>query len=100
MSWLKKLIAWFRIPNGPYCSGCPYWRPNIAPIETGDRTIAYCKYLDQTDLDIIQERLDNNVKLTDLKTGEELKFTKEELIEMGFVSLLWDGCKMCEIKDN
>ena len=49
---LKRTIMRFRIPKGMYCDKCPYWRPNIAPIKIGDRTIAYCKYLDKTDLDI------------------------------------------------
>ncbi len=89
----KKLIAYFRIPWGQYCDNCPYFRPNIAPIEIGDRNIAYCKYLDKTDLDIVEEREDN--EWTEVKTGKKIQ---GKVLPSSFSSLLWDGCKECEIK--
>ena len=92
---LKKLIALFRIPNGPYCNNCPYWRSNIAPIKIGDRTIAYCRYLDKTDLDLCKER-ENNV-WTENKSNTK---TLGKYLPDSFSSLLWDGCKECGIKDN
>jgi len=93
---IKYIIAWFRIPRGPYCGKCPYWRGNIVPIKTGDRTIAYCKYLDKTDLDIIKDRSPHF--FTELKSGQLLEMNEDEVINLGFVSLLWDGCKECGIK--
>ena len=92
---MRKLIAWFRIPSGPYCEGCPYWRPNIAPIKIGDRTIAYCKYLDKTDLDICTER--EGFEWTEQKSGDTC--TGKDL-PPSFSSLLWDGCKECGIKEQ
>jgi len=96
-SIISKIIAWFKIPRGPYCDGCPYWRPNIAPIKMGDRNMAYCKYLDKTDIDIVKER---DMKWTDGKTGEEIEFEEDDLLSSGFASLLWDGCKECGIKEE
>jgi len=29
---LKKLIAWLRVPRGPYCYGCVYWNTNYVGI--------------------------------------------------------------------
>ena len=91
----KKLIAFVRIPSGPYCDSCPYWRPNIAPIKIGDRTIAYCKYLDKTDLDICEET--EEVEWTELNSGITCK--GKDLPD-SFSSLLWDGCKECGIKER
>lgn len=95
---IKYVIAWFRIPTGSYCHGCPYWRGSIAPIPIGDREIAYCRYLDQTDLDICYERKDDTI--TNVKTGE--KSTIKEMcdtMDLSFGSLLWDACKECNMKE-
>lgn len=91
---LKYIIAWFRIPKGPYCNGCPYWKPDVSPIKIGDRTIAYCKYLDKTDLDICRER--ENFPWKEQKSGDTCKGHE---LPLSFSSLLWDGCKECGIKD-
>ena len=91
---IRKIVAWFRIPRGAYCSGCPYWRPNIAPIKIGDRTIAYCLYLDKTDLDICKER--ENREWVEQKSGD-ISLGKD--LPDSFSSLLWDGCKECGIKE-
>ena len=91
---IKFVIAWLRIPRGQYCDKCPYWRPNIAPVEIGDRTIAYCKYLDKTDLDICKER--ENHEWEEKISGK--KYLGKEL-PLSFSSLLWDGCKECGIKE-
>lgn len=76
---IRKCIAWFRIPPGPYCyfgsrapgdkkyRPCPYWsiKEDLPPQENG-----YCKYLKVSDHD------------------------------MDWIGLLWDQCKECGIKDN
>jgi len=95
---LKYIVAWLQIPKGPYCDKCPYWRPDIAPILIGDRTIAYCVYLNKTDLDICKER--ESKIMVEVKTGRE-KTVKEmcEEVDLSFGSLLWDGCKECGIKE-
>lgn len=91
--WLRFVWVCLRIPSGIYCTSCPYWRPRIAPIEIGDREIAYCIYLDKTDLDIAKERE------FDMWTEEK---TKEKCLgkdlPLSFSSLLWDGCKECNVK--
>jgi len=92
--YLKKLIAYFRIPRGGYCDYCPYWRPNIAPIKIGDRNIAYCVYLDKTDLDICKER--ESGEWIEQNSGD--KCTGIDL-PLSFSSLLWDGCKECGVKE-
>jgi len=94
MRLLKFIIAWFRIPRGTYCSGCPYWRPCIAPIKIGDGEIAYCIYLDKTDLDLYEDRKCH--EWTEVDSGE--KKTGKDL-PTSFSSLLWDGCKECGIKE-
>ena len=95
MKWFKFIVAWLRIPSGPYCSGCPYWRPNIAPIEIGDRTIAYCRYMDKTDLDLYEERKERF--WTNQKTKQTCSGTQ---LPNSFSTLLWDGCKECGIKER
>jgi hypothetical protein len=96
---IPKWIAWFFIPKGTYCDKCPFWRPRIAPIEIGDREIAYCIYLDQTDLDICKEREDEIWESENISEGTKTKSKGSEL-PMSFSSLLWDGCKECGIKEN
>jgi len=91
--WLKYWRAYFRIPKGDYCDGCPYWVPNYDDIEIGDRTIAYCKYLKKSDVDIWEERKDNI--WTEQISGKK---TKGEDLPPSFSTLLWDGCKECGIK--
>ena len=83
--WARKMIGWFRIPRGMYCTRCPYWenRPQ--------KYNAYCRYMNQDDIDIGSRR-----KFTDVKTGEELNY---EDMPPGAASLLWDGCKECDVKD-
>jgi len=91
---IPKWIAWLFIPTGSYCDGCPFWRNDIAPIEIGDRTIAYCIYLDKTDLDLCSEREDNDWVEEKSKTK-----SKGKDLPLSFSSLLWDGCKECGIKE-
>ena len=86
MNKIRKLIAWFRIPKGIYCDGCPYWENR--PQEYN----AYCQYLDMDDIDI-----GSKCEFTDAKTGERANY---EDLPPGAASLLWNGCKECGIKDE
>lgn len=101
---IQKLFAWFRIPKGQYCSRCPYYRSNIAPIKMGDGYMAYCRYLNMTDLDIIKQfqNKDNSYTIKGTKGGNpfEVDLDESEIILIGVGSLLWDGCKECGIKDE
>jgi len=77
MRLIKFIIAWFRVPKGPYCyfgSGapgsksfrpCPYYRA-IWLTKKGEDHISYCRYMDNTNFDFD----------------------------------LYDQCKICGIKDN
>ena len=84
------------IPKGAYCytyeNGkfivCPYWDTIEGAPEQAD---GYCHFLEKGDLDIEKEMV-----LKDMKTGEETRGD-----ELPFpVSLLWDQCKECGIKNN
>ena len=55
---IKYIIAWFRIPKGPYCDRCPYYGPSIHRVKIGDGYTAYCAYLQKDDLDICWDRRD------------------------------------------
>jgi len=103
MKFLKrKIIKWIMrrfIPKGPYCDGCSWWRPNIAPIEIGDRDIAYCIYLDKTDLDLCKEKEDHVWECRRIKE-DIIEKSKGKDLPLSFSSMLWDGCKECNIKDD
>ncbi|MFA5154545.1 MAG: hypothetical protein WC554_18520 [Clostridia bacterium] len=82
------------IPKGPYCytydeAGeyklCPYW-DTIKGVSK--QYNGYCSYLEKGDMDLEQE-----MELTDMKTGEKIKGDKLPFP----VSLLWDQCKECGI---
>jgi len=88
---INRLIAWFRIPKGPYCykflsidyekgimktKPCPYYRAHhweeynvvnhcFDEEDTTERHVSYCRFLDEFD-DV----------------------------------LLWDRCKICGIKEK
>ena len=83
-----------RIPKGFYCYGpkgrCPYWstKDNLPDQENG-----YCSFLEKSDWDINEERgaieWESQGKVTQTTQPHEIP-----------ISLLWDACKMCGVKDE
>lgn len=74
------------IPEGIYCSGCPFHDiDETLPVQEN----GYCHYLKKSDVDINSE----GSTIVDMKTG-----VKTELDYYPFGGLLWDGCKECEVK--
>jgi len=73
MKLLRYIIAWFRVPKGPYCyfssrgkrKLCPYYR-EFWPTDDWQDHVSYCRYLDETEWD----------------------------------ALLFDQCKICGIKKD
>jgi len=85
MKKYQRLIAWFLIPRGQYCDGCPFhfidWgRPK--------QFNGYCSYLEKGDWNINEEKGD----IQWYKDGEKSIVTKANEFP---ISLLWDGCKEC-----
>lgn len=92
---IRFVIAWFRIPKGVYCySGgrgtgrCPYWR-RIK--DRPDQEDGWCDYLGKGDTEIKSE---GDWIITYSKIPEEIGKSVEG------ISLLWDQCKECGIKDE
>ncbi len=99
------------IPQGYYCYStlkplkkgrfkmigiCPYWsiKKNRSKQENG-----YCSYLDKGDYEINREK--HVILCTTFKNGKE----QTSKIKCGpdnpsFMSLLWDMCKMCNVKER
>lgn len=91
MSKIQRLIAWFLIPKGYYCEGCPFWF-----LDSGrpKRENGYCSYLGKGDWDINAEypdKLEVQKRQPDGTYKSEL-VDKSELMPM---SLLWDKVKGC-----
>lgn len=105
IKFIRKCIAWFFIPRGPYChfptkkcrcKPCRYWSINKEKSDVtswgGYRNGGYCSYLKKGDWDI---NADDNIIFINKKTGERTPSS-----EMPFgVGLLWDQCKECGIKE-
>lgn len=110
---IKFVIAWFKIPKGPYCYAikrvekdptgekppilyttvCPYWvRINDLP----DQENGYCNYLGYGD-NYMNNDPNRKFVCTVKETG------KKNIVaapDMPFgIGLLWDKCKECGIKD-
>jgi hypothetical protein len=77
---LKKVIAWFRIPRGPYCY-TPYYI-------SGQRYRKRCPYYREFWIDDDWQNHSSYCKLLDYPYGED------------WDGLLWDQCKICGIKEN
>ncbi len=114
IKFIKFVVAWFRIPRGPYCytiketirdpSGqnplmvrskvCPYWeiRRDLPRQVNG-----YCRYLDITDEEN-NNNPDSEFICTVKGTGEK-RIVKAPDMPFG-TSLLWDQCKECGIKED
>jgi hypothetical protein len=92
MNKLQKFIARLLIPKGYYCEGCPFHFIDSGRLyqENG-----YCSYLKKGDWDINAEYPDQ-LEVTQRKDGktEKIMIDKEEVMPL---SLLWDGCKECDI---
>lgn len=89
MNRFQKFIAWFLIPRGFYCDGCPFWfLDKTLPYQEN----GYCSYLKQNDWV-------NNERAGMLEgcygDGRPAPPVSAHKIRM---SLLWDGCKECRIK--
>jgi len=88
-----------KIPTGSYCytrlkdgtiKACPYWSLRMDKLKQEN---GYCAYLEKGDWDI---NLD--AELTDVKTGKRIKKQGENALFP--ISLLWDMCKECGIKEG
>ncbi len=85
-----------KIPKGMYCyewvngkrNYCPYYKviKNRPPYENG-----WCNYLEEGDIEINKKTEWKNNKTGETKTAREIGLP---------MSLLWDGCKECEINDE
>ena len=92
MNKLQRMLAWFLIPRGFYCKGCPFWFKDGSRREQEN---GYCSYLGKGDWDINDE-YPQLVEVKKRKADGSYKtefVNKSELLPM---SLLWDGCKECE----
>lgn len=89
------------IPKGTYCDGCPYWRhrSEIDNKEVNEYNFGYCLYLGKGDLEINSEKHWRRVytKEDGTEAEGELRSADDEGM---FFSLLWDGCKECQINDD
>ena len=76
------------IPKGPYCSGCPYLDLDD---EKPYQYNGYCWFLERGDWEI-----EATMELVSSETGEKVMGD-----ELPFpVSLLWDECKECGVKEQ
>jgi len=92
---VKKDIA--KIPKGYYCytrlkngkiKCCPYWKRIKDRPEQYD---GWCDYLEKGDIELAKECDIKNCKTGKICKGSEVQFP---------VSLLWDMCKMCMLKEE
>ena len=94
MKRYQKFIAWFLIPRGLYCDGCPFWsRDGGRPGQEN----GYCSYLGKGDWDINDEY----PKQLEIQKSYPDGSCKQEMVDKEFLmplSLLWDGCKECNKK--
>lgn len=75
------------IPEGIYCNGCTF---HDIDDELSSQENGYCHYLKKNDIELSNERMirDSNDKIISQKDKDDLPFV---------FSLLWDGCKECDI---
>ncbi len=91
MNKIQRLIAWFLIPKGYYCKGCPFWFRDKTRLK---QESGYCSYLNKGDWDI-------NAKVSDKVEVQKRQLDgtyKSELVdksELMPISLLWDQVKEC-----
>ena len=88
------------IPKGMYCDNCKWhsYKKNLPYQEN-----RYCKYLNKSDYQLNEEYNKQEIKMLVNDVNAEY-YDKETTIEKEFdlhfpISLLWDGCKECGIKD-
>ena len=90
MNKLQRLLAWFLIPKGYYCEGCPFWF-----VDTGKpkQMNGYCSYLGKGDWDFYKE-MSAQIKVSKRQPNGSYK---DEIIDKDpmFSTLLWDGVKEC-----
>lgn len=81
-----------QIPSGCYCYDergvCPYW--DLLD-DLPEQYNGYCGFLGKNDVELSREMEMENLNTGEMCKGDELPFP---------VSLLWDQCKMCGIKDD
>ena len=91
MNKLQRMIAWFLIPRGYYCEGCPFWFIDKTKAEQMN---GYCSYLGKGDWDFYEE-MPNKIEV---EKGQPDGNYKKELIDkapMFCDTLIWDGVKAC-----
>ena len=76
------------IPKGYYCDGCPYYAtmPDLPEQENG-----YCKFLGKSDWDLNEE-----LGMVEGWRSDGTPLPPVSAHEL-CMSLLWDGCKECNI---
>ena len=90
MNKLQKLIAWFLIPRGSYCRGCPFWFINRTKPK---KMNGYCSYLRKGDWDFYNEMPDTiEVQKRQADGSYKAEWIDKEPI---FGTLLFDGVKEC-----
>lgn len=89
------------IPKGDYChfprgmkKVCPYWslKEGLPLQENG-----YCSFIEKSDWDINEER--KEVEVTTYNKDRSVKSVTMEDAHIYTVSLLWDQCKECGVKE-
>jgi len=91
MNKIQKFFAYFLIPVGYYCEGCPFWSLDKTHPQMQN---GYCSYLGKGDWDIYNEHADK-IEIQQRQPNGSFKAEladKEDLVPL---SLLWDGCKEC-----
>lgn len=107
MNKFQKLIAHFLIPSGYYCHDakdskevCPFWFKDNTQSEQEN---GYCSYLGKGDWDINREypRFIEVTQRQNDGTYKKEMIDRQDLANypMWMVSLIWDKCKSCGVKE-
>jgi hypothetical protein len=95
MNKLQRFLARRLIPKGLYCDNCPF---RFIDKTRPEQENGYCSYLQKGDWDLNAEIAEDDVEVTIRQPVMSFKTTTMKYKDLPPTSLLWDGCKMCDIK--
>ncbi len=96
MRGIKKLIAWLLIPRGLFCEDCPFLSKDHRKQEQGN---GYCSYLGKGDWDLNTECAEEDVEVTTRQPDGTYSMKVMKYKDLPPNSLLWDGCKECQVRE-